>query len=142
MTNINSLPTIFLTVNLFSASAFATDIKSETFIVESKTDYSGELPKMFFEPEVIEIHVGDTIKWINTSEEYHNVAFPTDPNGNSSKETSIDLFKKGDSWSYTFTKEGVFDYTCKPHVIFKMKGKVIVKPLRVHHRKVSLFRNS
>ena len=71
-----------------------------------------------FDPETVTVSVGTTIVWTNKDEIPHTVAssdksFPGSP--------GLDT---GDSYSYTFTKAGSYEYYCTLHPF--MKGKVIV----------------
>jgi amicyanin len=69
-----------------------------------------------FQPAQVTIQKGDTVTWTNMDPVTHDV----DIQGS----TSPDL-KKGDTYSKTFDKAGMFDYICSIHP--SMKGKVIVK---------------
>jgi amicyanin len=71
-----------------------------------------------FDPETVTVKAGTTVVWTNKDEIPHTVAssdksFPGSP--------GLDT---GDSYSYTFTKAGSYDYYCTLHPF--MKGKVIV----------------
>lgn len=75
-------------------------------------------PNNDFGPKVITVAVGDTVTWINKDDMPHTVT---------TYDGTFDsgLFKGGESWSYTFTKPGTYEYYCTPHPW--MKGTVIVK---------------
>ena len=84
---------------------------------------NGSSDDMFkFEPAVLKIKKGDTVKWIAT-EPTHNTA--------SIKEM---LPKGAKSWngkmneeiSVKFDVEGLYGYACTPHVMFGMVGLIIV----------------
>lgn len=82
-----------------------------------------------FHPKVIQIAPGTTVRWVNEdvftylAGEYsglHNAA-------NISAEESFvsPLLAHGESFSYTFTKEGEFNYICAPHPY--MEGVIQVR---------------
>ncbi len=76
---------------------------------------------MRFIPEIIDIHAGETIRWVNASDGAHNVV-------SKNKTFKSSMFsKKGDVFEYTFKEDGIFEYYCQPHRSMGMKGKVIVK---------------
>ena len=62
--------------------------------------------------------VGDTITWINDDDTPHTVT---------ANDYSFDsgTLRKGDTWSYTFTEPGTYNYFCEPHPW--MEGVIIVK---------------
>ena len=70
-----------------------------------------------FNPAVITITKGTEITWVNEDSASHTVA----------SEGSFDSgsLSKGQSFSYTFTEAGTFDYKCSIHT--SMKGKVVVE---------------
>ena len=72
-----------------------------------------------FSPASITVHVGDTITWTNQDTAPHTVTSSSGP----AKLDSPQL-EKGQSWSFTFTKAGDYEYYCAVHP--DMKGKVIV----------------
>lgn len=69
-----------------------------------------------FSPQALSINKGDTVTWTNEDTAVHNVV------GGPLK--SKDL-AKGQSFSYTFTDSGSYDYICTYHP--SMKGKIVVK---------------
>ena len=73
-----------------------------------------------FQPDTITITAGTTVTWIHQDSEAHTVT------------SDDDLFDKGlnipgDSFSYTFTEPGVYNYHCVPHEDVDMRGNVIVE---------------
>ncbi len=70
-----------------------------------------------FIPGTITVPVGTTVTWTNQD------------SGDLTATSDTDLFDAslslGDSFSYTFTERGTFDYHCTPHS--EMIGKVIVE---------------
>ena len=78
-----------------------------------------EISNYKFGTGAIKVKVGTTVTWTNTDPVRHNVVADDGgmPNG--------DLFGKGETYSYTFTKAGVFKYHCTPHPY--MHGTVVVE---------------
>jgi len=72
-----------------------------------------------FEPAVIEIRVGQTVKWTNGEKRTSHSIFFKGPSGFES-----DRLFPGESWERVFDKPGTYLYTCGPHP--EMTGKVIV----------------
>lgn len=73
-----------------------------------------------FEPKVITIRKGDSIRWLNIENMLHNI---NEVNG---------LFKssflsKNQDFIYKFNKKGIFHYFCIPHKSMGMNGTIIVK---------------
>jgi plastocyanin len=77
-------------------------------------------------PDVVEARPGATVRWINESSVPHNVVGTY---ATVSGETKIDsgFFGAGESWAYTFSEEGVFDYHCTIHSEEGMKGRLAVR---------------
>lgn len=73
---------------------------------------------MKFSPEVIEVHAGDTIVWVNKD------AFPHTVTAENRKFDSKEI-GSGRSWRFKATVTGVFPYICSFHPT--MKGKLVVK---------------
>ena len=88
----------------------------------------------WYEPPVISIKEGDTIIWKNDDREGHTVTSGKGTgrfgwmSGNKFGEPTglfdSDRFNPGESWSYTFEKDGLFRYFCTIHPW--MEGVVIV----------------
>lgn len=57
-------------------------------------------------PANLEVKAGTTVTWINYSRGTHTVTFAD------SSITSSGALSQGESFSYTFTKAGVYTYTC------------------------------
>jgi plastocyanin len=71
-------------------------------------------------PEVLEIKVGQTVRWVNDEKrQYHSVWF--EENG---EKESVYLFPK-EYLDKTFDTAGVYNYRCGPHP--EMIAKIIVK---------------
>ncbi len=93
--------------------------------------------RQWYNPNPITINVNDTVKWINNDTESHTVT--SGIGGGLASATTISkgkpnglfdskLFKPGSSWSFKFTKPGVYNYFCTIHPwmegIVDVKGEV------------------
>jgi plastocyanin len=74
----------------------------------------------FFVPASITVPVGTTVTWTNIGLELHTVT--SDTSG---------IFNRGigpgQSFSFTFTEPGTYNYHCIPHEADDMVGEVIVE---------------
>ena len=71
-----------------------------------------------FDPATVTVKVGDTVTWTNEDSAQHDVIAD---NG----EFKSDLFGKGETFSFTFTKAGTYPYSCTVHA--GMTGSVTVQ---------------
>jgi plastocyanin len=71
-----------------------------------------------YNPNPIEIKVGDTVTWINDDSSPHIVTSSNDSTFDS------DVLRRGETFSFTFDKEGEYPYFCTLHP--SMVGTVIV----------------
>ena len=71
-----------------------------------------------FTPKEITVPVGTTVKWVNHDDIPHSVV-------NKDKAFRSQALDTDDSYSFTFTSAGTFDYFCGLHPF--MSGKIIVK---------------
>ena len=93
--------------------------------------------RQWYNPSSITINVNDTVKWINNDTESHTVT--SGIGGGLASTTTVSkgkpdglfdskLFKPGSSWSFKFTKPGVYNYFCTIHPwmegIVQVKGEV------------------
>ena len=91
-------------------------------------------PKSRFDPDVVKIAVGDTVKWTNPAFVTHSVTF--DPSlattaGDVALPAGAAPFDSGNIeedgiFSHTFTVKGTYKYVCKFHEAMGMTGTVIV----------------
>jgi plastocyanin len=72
-----------------------------------------------YQPEILTVHVGDTVEWKNVDIVPHTV-------------TAVDRkvfdsgrIVKGAAWRFTVTKKGAYDYACTLHP--NMKAKLIAQ---------------
>jgi len=77
-----------------------------------------EIKDFAYGPASTTVKVGTKVTWTNQDSVEHTI---TADNGDGPQS---ELFGKGQSFSYTFTKAGTYAYHCKPHPY--MKGTVTV----------------
>jgi plastocyanin len=111
----------FALAALFFLSATAAQAAEFTVKMISK----GDKGTYYFEPKELTVQSGDTVVWVNEQNEIHEVMSESVPKG-AQAFVSPSLDKKGQTWSYTFTKSGTYEYHCHPHAALKMQGVVIV----------------
>jgi len=118
-----SITLLFMLLTVVPAGAEAED--SKTHVVHIMSDYGNM--RMYFSPKVIHIAAGDTVTWVNEKDEDHNiVSYPDGYPRSASALSSPYLKHKGETWSYTFTVSGTYEYHCIPHLPMGMHGSVIV----------------
>jgi plastocyanin len=72
-----------------------------------------------YNPNPIEIKVGDTVTWINNDSSPHTVT-----SSSNDRTFDSDVLTRGETFSFTFDKEGQFPYFCTLHP--NMVGTVVV----------------
>lgn len=70
-----------------------------------------------YSPNPIEAKVGETVTWVNDNSAIHSA---TSTNGS----FDSDILQRGQTFSYTFDKEGEYPYFCTLHP--NMVGKLVV----------------
>lgn len=76
-----------------------------------------EMMNIKFSPDHLSVAVGTTVSWTNHDSVQHTVT-PTDKALWGSEGSGDDVakwLKTGESWSFTFTKAGMYQYFCIPH---------------------------
>lgn len=89
-----------------------------------------------FATETLTIKVGDTVKWVNSDHEPHQVVSGQDmEDPRLGDPINADLILIGDSFSHTFEKPGRYPYMCFIHWAkatlkgkVAMSGEIIVEP--------------
>ena len=111
-------------------------VVSTAALAQGKTVEVGmkQSPQSRFAPEVVNIAVGDTVKWTNSGFVTHTVTF--DPSmaataGNVVLPSGVAPFDSGNieedgTFSHTFTTKGTYKYICKFHEAMGMVGTVVV----------------
>ncbi|MDP9251510.1 MAG: plastocyanin/azurin family copper-binding protein [Chloroflexota bacterium] len=79
-----------------------------------------QLGEHFFDPSAIKVKVGTTVTWRNNGQQTHDLhaydgSFNSPPLG------------PGNTFTFTFTKPGLFRYYCLPHEGDGMTGQVQVE---------------
>lgn len=87
--------------------------------VRAETEHHVEMQGFLFVPGIVRISVGDTVTWTNEDSAYHHTA-------TRSGVFDSGTLRHGESWSWTFTEAGTYNYLCTPHPW--MTGRVIVEP--------------
>jgi len=108
----------------------------------TKKEYTGPDPAATvhmgfhsFDPEMVTIKEGDTVRWDNSSLIWHTVTF--DP-AKAKDENHVGLpagvqpfdsgkVDMGANFWHTFTVPGVYHYICRPHESSGMSGTVVVQ---------------
>jgi plastocyanin len=95
-----------------------------------------------YDPGTITIEPGETITWVNESDEAHTVTAYGDEipegasyfasGGASNEEEARDslsegLLESGDSFEVTLDQPGTYEYYCIPHESAGMKGTIVVE---------------
>lgn len=83
-----------------------------------------EMVGQSFSPGTIEVEVGTTVRWVNSSSLVHTVT--SGSNGQSDGTFDSGNVAPGEEFSYTFSEVGEFDYFCVPHYSGGMVGTVTV----------------
>jgi plastocyanin len=107
---------------LFVVGSFfmtASPAAADTVTVKMGSD-SGQL---VFDPKVVTIKVGDTVKWVNNKAFPHNIVF----DGHAELSHKKLIQKPKAELESTFSEAGEFSYYCSPHRGAGMAGKVIVE---------------
>lgn len=84
--------------------------KQATTQLTESTVVTIEIKDFKFNPLEIEVFINDTLVWTQNETILHNVLFETIADAK-----SPDLNTKGDTWNYTFTETGTFQYRCTYH---------------------------
>lgn len=79
--------------------------------------------QLVFDPKVVTIKAGDTVKWVNNKAFPHNIVF----DGHDELSHKKLAQKPKAELESTFNEAGEFSYYCSPHRGAGMQGKVIVQ---------------
>ena len=86
--------------------------------VEDKPATAVKIDNFVFSPNSVTVPTGTTIRWTNQDDIPHNVV--SDDKSFKSKALDTD-----ETFAYTFTKPGTYNYFCSIHP--KMTGKIVVQ---------------
>ena len=95
--------------------------------VMTEEDHVVQISGKAFQPDKLLVKVGERVTWKNVDSTDHTVVDigrPSQPGTQGKGEFDSGTLKPGETWSYTFTKEGNFQYHCTNHPT--MTGVVIV----------------
>lgn len=70
-----------------------------------------------FEPAIVEVAPGSTVTWVNDDDVYHTVTSDT-----ASGPLQSPNVEKSQTYAYTFSSEGTYNYHCIPHAAMDMSG--------------------
>lgn len=82
-----------------------------------------DISNFTFDPGTVTIQVGDTVTWTN------NDAMPHTATSTDDAATFDGAMQPGESFSFTFSDEGTFDYICEIHP--QMEGTVVVEAAEI-----------
>jgi plastocyanin len=98
------------------AAALALGLTGASPLVAAETVV--KIDNFTFTPDSMEIPAGTTVVWTNEDDIPHTIA-------NAERQFKSHALDTGDSFSFTFTQPGTYEYFCSLHP--HMKGKIIVK---------------
>ncbi|MBZ9889126.1 hypothetical protein LB559_14375 [Mesorhizobium sp. BR1-1-3] len=109
-------------------------------VVEIKMQGRGDGSQVWFDPIGILIKPSQTVRWTNlnpgnshTTTAYHPANFERPLRmPKAAKPWDSDYLLPKESFSVTFTEQGVYDYYCVPHEHAGMVGRIIVGEPEVH----------
>ena len=97
----------------------ATPVAETSPVAAAPQEYEITVAQFKFDPATLEIHVGDTVTWVNNDMFPHDVTQLPAGSGFESPQ-----FGNGDTYSFTFDAPGTYDYFCALHPI--MLGTIVV----------------
>ena len=127
---------------IFSTTSSVLAAEDPTSSPSPQTHIVAMTDGMIYDPEIITIAPGDTVRWLNIGKMGHSVTAyqnelpdgaPYWASGDFASENAarsgypLGDIPGGESYSYTFDIEGEYGYFCVPHETIQMVGKVIVK---------------
>lgn len=94
--------------------------------LRNKTEVTVKLSEVAFKPQNIRISRGTKVIWINEDNVDHYVNTDAHPSHTYYPPQNSKVLKKGDMFSLTFDKEGIYPYHCSAHAKI-MTGSIIVE---------------
>ncbi len=108
--------------------------KHEKLSAQRVIQIGGPRGEFVFVPDRLRIRLGETVTWIVQSGGHTVTAYH--PTNHSAYQSRIPLdaepwdsellLEKGATFSWTFDREGVYNYFCRPHESLGMAGAIIV----------------
>ncbi len=106
------------TVALVAAISLATVSLAAAGGARAGTTHTVDIANFAFSPQTLTIQVGDTVTWTNRDDVPHTATSTTGA-------FDSGLRPQGQSYSFTFTEPGTYDYLCTPHPT--MTGQIVVE---------------
>ena len=110
-------------------------------VVTIRMIQSADGSQVYFDPVGVHIAPGQKVRWVqesgyhsttayHPSNDNHELRIPEDAEPWDSGILQTHAPDKGSTFEYTFLKEGVYDYFCRPHEAARMVGRIVVgRPL-------------
>ena len=116
-----SLPSAVLSIMLLVSCSSGNQMSANQGAAPAKgpQTYVVAIHGMKFEPAILTVKPGDTVRWENQDIVPHNAV------SSETKEFDTGTIAVGDSWKYEASHKGTFFYNCTLHP--NMKGKLVVE---------------
>ncbi|NBX76606.1 MAG: hypothetical protein EBQ92_08630 [Proteobacteria bacterium] len=118
--------TLLATASAVVLTLLASPAFAKEYTIKEVSNYDKPNKPYYFEPSTLTIQPGDTVKFVNAQDEMHDMMVISQPKGVDEMIMSPMHEKQGDTFSYTFTVPGTYQYHCHPHEKLGMKGTIIV----------------
>lgn len=118
--------TLFATASAVILTLLASPAFAKEYTIKEVSNYDKPNKPYYFEPSTLTIQPGDTVKFVNAQDEMHDMMVISQPKGVDEMIMSPMHEKAGDTYSYTFTVPGTYQFHCHPHEKLGMKGTIIV----------------
>ncbi len=79
-----------------------------------------------YNPNPLEIKVGDTVTWLNNDSSPHTVTSSSSSSSSEESNFDSDVLRRDETFSFTFDREGEYPYYCTLHP--NMVGTIVVLP--------------
>lgn len=100
---------------LFSSNKNKGEDTSVPAASNTQTENVIQIKDYAYSPSIKTVKVGTTLTWVNQDTAAHTVT----AGDKSTNNLASPLLKKGESYSYTFSKPGTVSYFCEPHPYMK-----------------------
>lgn len=91
-----------------------------------KKEVMVKMSQIKFNPASLRVSTGTKVTWVNDDEEDHFVNIDSHPAHTYLLDLNSKVLKKGDKYSYTFEKAGIYPYHCSAHES-SMKANLLVE---------------
>ncbi len=78
-----------------------------------------------FNPAQVTVQVGDKVTWLNDDDTTHDLFFIDHSTGLPARDKPLKI-RQTEAHSITFSMPGTYDFACKIHFNYDMKGRVVV----------------